>query len=66
MKQTTNDVDQVKRLSSPDSSVLTIETIEPYTSLQKTNYGRTSTDGSPHWIHQPTITLRVVLVTRKW
>ena len=61
IEQAANDVDQVKRSSSPTSSALTIEA---YTSFQKTNYGRASSDGSPHRIRQLTITLPVVLITK--
>jgi hypothetical protein len=39
--------------------------MEPYASFQKTNCGRASTNGSPHRIRQLTITLHVVLITRK-
>jgi len=39
--------------------------MEPYESFQKTDCGRASTNGSPHRIHQLTITLLVVLITRK-
>ncbi len=38
-------------------------TIKPYTSFQKTNCGRASTNGSPRRIRQLTITLRVILIT---
>ena len=61
IKQAADDVDQVKRLSSS----FIILTMESHTSLKKTNYGRISTDGFPHRIHQLTITLRVILITRR-
>ena len=64
IKQAADDVDQVKRLSS-NFIVLTMEPYMSYTSLQKTNCGRTSTNGSPHRIHQLTITLRVIPITRR-
>ena len=63
-KQAADDVDQVKRLSS-NFIALTMESYMPYTSLQKTNCGRTSTNGSPHRIHQLIITLRVIPITRR-
>ena len=63
MEQTANDVDQVKRSSSLD--LIGIDyTVDPYTSFQKTNYGRASTDGSFHRIRPQIITLRVVLITK--
>ena len=63
MEQTANDVDQVKRSSSLD--LIGIDyTVDPYTSFQKTNCGRASTDGSPHRIRQLTITLPVILITK--
>ena len=39
--------------------------MEPYALFQKTNCEITSTNGSPHRIRQLTITLRVILITRK-
>jgi hypothetical protein len=39
--------------------------MELYGSFQKTNCGRASTNGSLHRIRQLTITLHVVLITRK-
>ena len=61
IKQAADDVDQVKRLLSN----FIILTMESYASLQKTNCGRTSTNGFPHQIHQLIITLRVILTTRR-
>jgi hypothetical protein len=55
--------DEVKRLSSPNGSLLSI--VESYPSLQVTNYGRTFTDGSPHRTPRRTTTSHVALVTRK-
>ena len=63
IKQTANDVDQVKRSSSPNFISTNCGT---YTSFQKTNYERTSTNGSPHQIRRLIITLRAVLITRRW
>ena len=62
IKQTANDVDQVKRSSSlnPIGS-----NFVPYSSFQKANCGRTSTNGSAHRIRRPIITLRAVLITRR-
>jgi hypothetical protein len=61
-KQTANEVDQVKRSSSPNFISLPMDS---YTSLQRTNCGRTSTNGSPHQIRRLIITLPVILITRK-
>jgi hypothetical protein len=63
IKQTANDVDQVKRSSSLN---LIGSNLAPYTSFQKTSCGRTSTNGSPHQIRRLIITLRAVLITRRW
>jgi hypothetical protein len=62
MTQTASDVDQVKRSSSPNLIAADYGALHI---IQKINRGRTSTDGSPHRIRQLTITLRVVLITRK-
>ena len=56
------DMKQVERSSSPNLIEIGLE---PYGSFQKTNCGRASTNGSPHQIRQLTITLRVILITRK-
>ena len=61
ISKTVDNVDQVKRSSSPNL----VSTKESYKSFQKTNCGRQSTNGSPHRIRRRTITLRVVLITRK-
>ena len=61
-KQIANDVDQVDRSSSSNFMVLAMDF---YTSFQKTDRGRTSTNGSPHRIRRLIITLRVILITRK-
>ena len=58
---TADDVDQLKRSSSPHL----VSTKEFYESFQKTNCGRKSTNGSPHRIRRRTITWRVVLIARK-
>jgi hypothetical protein len=55
---------QVERSSSPNL-VGTVLAMGPYASFQSANYGRASTDGYPHRIRQLTITLRVLLITRK-
>jgi hypothetical protein len=66
MTQTANDVDQVKRSSSPNLNCTGHGNLRPRTLFQKPNYRRTSTNGSPHRIHRLTTTLRAVLITRKW
>jgi hypothetical protein len=55
-------IKQVERSSSPNFIDMVMES---YGSFQKTNCGRASTNGSPHRIRRLTITLRVVLITRK-
>ena len=57
-----SDMKQVERSSSPNLIKIGLE---PYASFQKTDCGRASTNGSPHPIRQLTITLRVILITRK-
>ena len=58
--QPVDDVDQVKRSSSPHL----VSTKESYKPFQKNNCGRKSINGFPHRIRRQTITLRVVLITR--
>ena len=60
IKQAADDADQVKR-----SSFNFIFTMSPYTSFQENCRGRTFTNGFPHRIHQLTITLRVIPITRR-
>ena len=57
-------VDQVIRSSFLDLISAAYSAL-PIISFQKTNYGRTSTNGSPHWIHPLTIISPVILITRK-
>jgi hypothetical protein len=53
MEQTANDLDHLKRSSSPDSSE---PTTESHTVIQKTNCETMFTNGCLHRIHQRTIT----------
>jgi hypothetical protein len=62
VQQTGNDVDEMKRLSSP---YLIIPTVDPYTSFQGINCRRAFTIGSRHQTRRQTTTSHVVLITRK-
>jgi hypothetical protein len=61
-RETMQVVKRVERSSSPN---LVDIGYRAYPSFQNTNCGIASTNGSPHRIHQQTITSRVVLITRK-
>ena len=62
MQQTATEVDQVKRMSSPNR-INTLSVAHP--SSQGINCNKTSVDGSPHQIHPRIITLPVVIITRE-
>ena len=62
MQQTATEVDQVKRMSSPNR----IDTRNvAQKSSQGIKYDKIFVDGSPHQIHPRTITLPVALITRE-
>jgi len=62
LQQTTDNVDQAKRSSTPNLSVLTQE---PHLYLQGVNCVRTFASGFPHQIHPPTITLPVLPISKE-
>jgi hypothetical protein len=66
VQQSANDIDEMKRLSSLIPLISSVLTMEPYDpSFQGTNYGRTFIDGSLHRTPRRTITLHVVLITKR-
>jgi hypothetical protein len=62
LQQTADNVDQAKRSSTPNLSVLTQE---PHLYLQGVNCVRTFASGFPHQIHPPTITLPVLPISKE-
>jgi hypothetical protein len=58
-------IDQVKCSSSLNFVVTEYGALPALPVTQKTSCGRTSTNDSLHWIRQLTITLHVVLITKK-
>ena len=62
VQRTANNVDEVKRMSSPDFINADYETSPNF---QGTKCGKAFTNGSPHQIPRQTTILHVVLITRK-